>query len=66
MIVSVQSPLVSRNASRSLADRCGIHPDCRFMSVITILSRRFVRRRNAIAARAFIAVHCVGAASLLP
>jgi hypothetical protein len=41
-------------------------PDCRFMSIITRLSRRGLRRRNAIAARAFIAVHCVGAASLLP
>lgn len=41
-------------------------PDCRFLSDLTALSRRGVRRRNAIAARAFIAVHCVGAASLLP
>ncbi|MDR5807773.1 hypothetical protein [Caballeronia sp. LZ019] len=62
----VQSPLVKTSASRSFTDRCGINPDCRFMSVITILSRRSVRRRNAIATRAFIAVHCVGVASLLP
>ncbi|GGD62149.1 MULTISPECIES: hypothetical protein [Caballeronia] len=64
--MSVQSPLVSRSASRFFTDRCGIYPDCRFMPVVTILSRRSVRRRNAIAARAFIAVDCVGAASLLP
>ncbi|BAN25721.1 putative uncharacterized protein [Caballeronia insecticola] len=41
-------------------------PGCRFLSVITVLSRRSVRRRNSVAARAFIAVDCVGAASLLP
>ena len=41
-------------------------PDRRFLSVITVLSRRSVRRRNAVDSRAFIAVHCVGAASLLP
>jgi hypothetical protein len=41
-------------------------PVRRFLSDITALSRRSVRRRNAVAARAFIAVHCVGAASLLP
>ncbi|WP_370444259.1 hypothetical protein [Candidatus Burkholderia verschuerenii] len=43
-----------------------MHPDqSRVTSNFIILSRRSVRRRN-VAARAFIAVHCVGAASLLP
>lgn len=51
---------------RACTDRCGMLPDCRFLSDLTALSRRGVRRRNAIAARAFIAVHCVGVASLLP
>ncbi|MFC5431448.1 hypothetical protein ACFPTO_21965 [Paraburkholderia denitrificans] len=36
------------------------------LSAITILSRRSVRRRNAISARAFIAVHTDEVASLLP
>jgi hypothetical protein len=54
-------------ASRAHANRCGkIASSRRFLSVIVILSRRCVRRRNAVAARAFIAVDCVGAASLLP
>ncbi|WP_413194670.1 hypothetical protein [Pararobbsia alpina] len=39
---------------------------CRFASIYTILSRRSVRRHNAIHARAFIAVHCDEVASLLP
>nr|WP_238213441.1 hypothetical protein [Caballeronia novacaledonica] len=65
LIVRVQSPLARRSRS-SCADRCGKLPDRRFHSVLTVLSRRCVRRRNAISARAFIAVHCVGAASLLP
>jgi hypothetical protein len=52
---------------RADANRCGkIASSRRFLSVIVILSRRCVRRRNAVAARAFIAVDCVGAASLLP
>jgi hypothetical protein len=39
----------------------------RFLSVFTILSRRSVRRHNAVAARAFlIAVHRDEVASLLP
>ena len=38
----------------------------RFLSVHTILSRRSVRRHNAVAARAFIAVHRDEVASLLP
>ncbi|CCD41192.1 FIG00460027: hypothetical protein [Candidatus Paraburkholderia kirkii UZHbot1] len=51
---------------RSCANRCGILPDRRFLSVITVLSRRSVRRCNSVDARTFIAMHCVGAASLLP
>jgi hypothetical protein len=66
VIVKVQSPLARRSVRRSSADRRGMHPDRRFLSDITILSRRSVRRRNAVATRAFIAVHCVRAASLLP
>ncbi|WP_321799229.1 hypothetical protein [Caballeronia sp. J97] len=65
LIVKVQSPL-ARRSQRSGADRCGKISDRRFLSVLTVLSRRCVRRRNAVSARAFIAVHCVGAASLLP
>jgi hypothetical protein len=65
--VKVQSPLDRPSTRCSRADRCGKSFDRRFLSVIiTALSRRSVRRRNAVAARAFIAVHCVGAASLLP
>jgi hypothetical protein len=66
-IVKVQSPMAKQSKSRSDANRCGkIAFSRRFLSIIVILSRRCVRRRNAIAARAFIAVDCVGAASLLP
>jgi hypothetical protein len=64
--VKVQSPLASRCIA-SGANRCGISVlNRRFLPVEIVLSRRCVRRRNAIAARAFIAVDCVGAASLLP
>ncbi|WP_407655503.1 hypothetical protein [Burkholderia alba] len=38
----------------------------RFLSVFTILSRRSVRRHNAVSARACIAVHIDEVASLLP
>jgi hypothetical protein len=38
----------------------------RFLSVITVLSRRSVRRRNVLSARAFIAVRTDEVASLLP
>ncbi|WP_034478240.1 hypothetical protein [Paraburkholderia sprentiae] len=38
----------------------------RFLSVITVLSRRCVRRRNVLSARAFIAVRTDEVASLLP
>lgn len=37
-----------------------------FMSVFTVLSSRSVRRHNATAARAFIAVHTDDVSSLLP
>ncbi|TKC92437.1 MULTISPECIES: hypothetical protein [Trinickia] len=50
---------IADGSSGSLAFR-------RFLSVFTILSRRSVRRHNAVAARAFIAVHCDEVASLLP
>ncbi|WP_327219138.1 hypothetical protein [Caballeronia catudaia] len=66
VIVKVQGPLARRSIRRSCADRCGKTPERRFLSVLTVLSRRSVRRRNVLSARAFIAVHCVGAASLLP
>ncbi|MDR5754735.1 MULTISPECIES: hypothetical protein [unclassified Caballeronia] len=74
-IVRVRSPLViwSRSlytgpsrAERSITCRCGSLFDRRFQSAFTILSRRSVRRHNSVAARAFIAVHCVGVSSLLP
>jgi hypothetical protein len=66
-IVKVQSPLAKQSKSCFDANRCGkIASSRRFLSIVVILSRRCVRRRNAIAARAFIAVDCVGAASLLP
>ncbi|MDE1182622.1 hypothetical protein [Paraburkholderia sp.] len=38
----------------------------RFLSVYTIISRRSVRRHNAVSARAFIAVRTDEVASLLP
>jgi hypothetical protein len=74
-IVRVRSPLViwSRSlyagpsrAERSMTCRCGSLFDRRFQSAFTVLSRRSVRRHNSVAARAFIAVHCVGVSSLLP
>jgi hypothetical protein len=53
-------------AECSIIGRCGKLLDRRFQSAFTILSRRSVRRHNSVAARAFIAVHCVGVSSLLP
>jgi hypothetical protein len=38
----------------------------RFLSVFVILSRRSVRRHNVVCARAFVAAHSDGVASLLP
>ncbi|WP_225936280.1 hypothetical protein [Caballeronia sp. NK8] len=66
VIVKAQSPLACRSVYRSCADRCGTTSGRRFLSVLTVLSRRCVRRRNVVSARAFIAVQRVGAASLLP
>ncbi|MFC0692644.1 hypothetical protein [Paraburkholderia humisilvae] len=37
-----------------------------FLSVFTILSCRSVRRHNVVCARAFVAIHSDGVASLLP
>ncbi|HDR9489474.1 hypothetical protein [Burkholderia stabilis] len=36
------------------------------LSIYTILSRRSVRRHNAVAARAYVAIHIDDVASLLP
>jgi len=36
------------------------------LSIYTILSRRSVRRHNAVAARAYVAIHTDDVASLLP
>ncbi|VWC72014.1 hypothetical protein BCO18175_02069 [Burkholderia contaminans] len=36
------------------------------LSIYTILSRRSVRRHNAVAARAYVAIHTDEVASLLP
>jgi hypothetical protein len=38
----------------------------RSLSVFVILSRRLVRRHNIVCARAFVAIHSDGVASLLP
>ncbi|MEM5299443.1 hypothetical protein AB3X96_21165 [Paraburkholderia sp. BR13439] len=71
----VRGPLVNWNRSQA---RCicadGASADGsngslafrRFLSVITVLSRRSVRRRNVLSARAFIAVRTDEVASLLP
>ncbi|TDN63824.1 hypothetical protein [Paraburkholderia sp. BL10I2N1] len=54
-------------ADRTIADGSnGSLAFRRFLSVYTILSRRSVRRHNAISARAFIAVRTDEVASLLP
>ncbi|WP_429255936.1 hypothetical protein [Paraburkholderia sp. GAS334] len=61
-----QRARVSR-ADRTIADGSnGRSTLRRFLSVFTILSRRSVRRHNAISARAFIAVRTDEVASLLP
>jgi hypothetical protein len=44
----------------------GTHALRRFLSVFSMLSRRCVRRHNAVRSRAFVPVHCDGVASLLP
>jgi hypothetical protein len=48
------------------AERSGKPLSRRFLSVFTVLSSRSVRRHNATAARAFIAVHTDDVSSLLP
>ncbi|WP_292240964.1 hypothetical protein [Burkholderia sp.] len=71
----VRSPLVrwDRGAARSsrstpsAADgSCGWQSPRLQLSICTILSRRCVRRHNAVSARAFVAIHTDDAASLLP
>ncbi|WP_080412907.1 hypothetical protein [Burkholderia ubonensis] len=57
-----------RSASSTIADgSCGWHsPRLLHLSIYTILSRRSVRRHNAVSARAFVAVDTDEVASLLP
>ncbi|WP_244143468.1 hypothetical protein [Paraburkholderia sacchari] len=72
----VRGPLVrwERSHARCLRSDCAAIADgsrgrlaSRLLpSVFTILSRRSVRRHNAVSARAFIAVHTDEVASLLP
>lgn len=78
VIVRVRGPLVrwERNQASRLRRECPISDGSsgslasltyrRFLSVFTTLSRRSVRRRNSVAARAFIAVRTDEVASLLP
>ncbi|WP_374102113.1 hypothetical protein [Burkholderia sp. LMG 13014] len=47
-------------------DRDGGHSPRLSLSIYTILSRRSVRRHNAVAARAYVAIHTDDVASLLP
>jgi hypothetical protein len=75
-IVRVRGPLVRwdrsharclRSDSAAIADGSGGRLAPRLLlSIFTILSRRSVRRHNAVSARAFIAVHTDEVASLLP
>ncbi|KER69287.1 hypothetical protein HR51_22815 [Burkholderia cepacia] len=54
-------------ASASDDGSCGWHsPRLLHLSIYTILSRRSVRRHNAVSARAFVAVDTDEVASLLP
>ncbi|MFM0502469.1 hypothetical protein [Paraburkholderia caffeinilytica] len=53
-------------ADRAIADGNGRLAFRRFLSVITTLSRRSVRRHNSVSARAFVAVRTDEIASLLP
>ncbi|HEY4351432.1 MAG TPA: hypothetical protein VGN31_09400 [Paraburkholderia sp.] len=78
--MKVRGPLVRWNRSqpaRSLRADCtsadgigsGMHAILlvrRFLSVFAIISRRSVRRHNIVCARAFVAIHSDGVASLLP
>ncbi|MGN6804418.1 MAG: hypothetical protein ACTHJZ_00570 [Trinickia sp.] len=62
-----RQPARCLRADRAPADgRCGKLAFRRFLSVFTVLSSRSVRRHNATAARASIAVHTDEVASLLP
>ncbi|WP_374104170.1 hypothetical protein [Burkholderia sp. LMG 13014] len=47
-------------------DSDGGHSPRLSLSIYTILSRRSVRRHNAVAARAYVAIHTDDVASLLP
>jgi hypothetical protein len=56
-----------RSATPTIADgSCGWHSPRLHLSIYTILSRRSVRRHNAVSARAFVAIHTDEVASLLP
>ncbi|AQQ44959.1 MULTISPECIES: hypothetical protein [Burkholderia] len=55
-----------RAAPPSLDDRDGWRSPRLSLSIYTILSRRSVRRHNAVAARASVAIHTDDVASLLP
>ncbi|KAB0637681.1 hypothetical protein DF107_03330 [Burkholderia stagnalis] len=57
-----------RSAASTISDgSCGWHsPRLLHLSIYTILSRRSVRRHNAVSARAFVAIHTDDVASLLP
>ncbi|WP_175782675.1 hypothetical protein [Burkholderia anthina] len=74
-IVRIRGPLVrwrrgdARNmrvASASADDHDRRQRPRLHLSIYTILSRRSVRRHNAVAARAFVAIHTDDVASLLP
>ncbi|ATF36419.1 MULTISPECIES: hypothetical protein [Burkholderia] len=54
------------HAVDAAADGCGKHLASRSLSIFPSVSRRSVRRHNAVAARAYMAVHDDGIASLLP
>ncbi|WP_343050561.1 hypothetical protein [Burkholderia guangdongensis] len=55
-----------RSTAAASDGSCGWRGPRLHLSVHTILSRRSVRRHNAISARAFVAVHTDEVASLLP
>ncbi|WP_333994767.1 hypothetical protein [Burkholderia cepacia] len=59
----------ARNLCAAIAstdDRDGWQSPRLHLSIYTILSRRSVRRHNAVAARAYVAIHTDDVASLLP
>ncbi|MGU7785271.1 hypothetical protein [Burkholderia sp. PU8-34] len=71
----VRGPLLrwNRGDARSLRSAAspsdgnfGWHSPRLHLSIYTILSRRSVRRHNAVSARAFVAIHTDDVASLLP